>query len=259
MFRKILLNIGFFLLILLFVAYMTTAWFLDEKAGTEEVCKDFTVRIKDSGTDRFVTEDQVLELIEKHAADMKGSPVREADLTSLESMLEGKIAIKESNASVSRKGTVNVTVTQRKPVIRFQCQNGGFYSDETGYLFPLAPTFSSDVPIVTGNLPVNPTGKHRGHLKGKDSIWISDMVKIAEYMGHNPFWNSQIQQMFVMQNGDIIMFPRVGGQKIIFGTADMIGEKFAKLDVFYRKVMPVHGWNRYSTINLKYRNQIICE
>jgi len=48
-------------------------------------------------------------------------------------------------------------------------------------------------------------------------------------------------------------------QLILFGPMDEIEEKFKKLKLFYKEVLPKKGWNTYSSINLKYKNQIVCK
>ncbi|MFN6085466.1 MAG: hypothetical protein ACK476_11145, partial [Fluviicola sp.] len=62
------------------------------------------------------------------------------------------------------------------------------------------------------------------------------------------------------QWGDFILIPQVGGHEIVFGTANSdrdVKEKFEKLKTFYKEGIPYEGWNKYSSINLKYKNQIV--
>ena len=43
------------------------------------------------------------------------------------------------------------------------------------------------------------------------------------------------------------------------GIAIVEQEKLDKLLVFYRKVMPEAGWDRYRRIDLEYNGQIVCQ
>jgi cell division protein FtsQ len=65
-------------------------------------------------------------------------------------------------------------------------------------------------------------------------------------------------QIYVDENGELLLIPRVGDQKIVFGKTDNIIKKFDKLSLFYRKGIVGNGWKKYSTINLKFKNQIVC-
>ena len=51
--------------------------------------------------------------------------------------------------------------------------------------------------------------------------------------------------------------PRVGQQIIRFGAIEKIEKKFDNLKLFYDKVMPVVGWNKYHELNIAYTNQVI--
>ena len=53
------------------------------------------------------------------------------------------------------------------------------------------------------------------------------------------------------------MIPRVGNQNIILGNGDSLTVKFNNLLIFYKKALPLVGWNTYKTINIKYTNQVI--
>jgi cell division protein FtsQ len=51
----------------------------------------------------------------------------------------------------------------------------------------------------------------------------------------------------------------VGNHKIIFGKAENIAEKFNKLKLFYTEGLnKSDSWRKYSIINLKYKNLVVC-
>ena len=56
----------------------------------------------------------------------------------------------------------------------------------------------------------------------------------------------------------MVFYTVVGDQKIIFGEIDDFDYKFAKLKAFYTGIVPVYGWERYSAVNLKFSDQIVC-
>ena len=89
---------------------------------------------------------------------------------------------------------------------------------------------------------------------------ISDPMKEAgKFLNENPFWSAMIEQIYVEKNGDIILSPKVGKLKIIFGAPENIEIKFRKLLAFYKNIAPEKGWERYNEVNLKYRGQIVCK
>src|SRR5690606_37327249 len=90
---------------------------------------------------------------------------------------------------------------------------------------------------------------------------LDQIYRISKYVCDDPFLRAQIGQVFYQKNGDFVVIPQVGSQKIIFGSAkseDDVAKKFKKLIVFYQEGMPYEGWNTYEEINLKYDKQIVC-
>ena len=231
------------LAVLLFCGYFAAASFLSARGRQGELCTGIAVRILDSASNRFVS---------------VGKPREEARLTGIEDLLESRSAIRHSDVSISRDGILRVSITQRRPLLRIQSASGAFYIDDTGYIFPWVSTFTSYVPVVSGNIPVKLEEGYRGVPDQENRGWVDGITELAHYLDRHPVWNSQIQQINVEKNGDIVFYTVVGDQKIIFGSADNIDYKFAKLKTFYRQIVPVYGWERYSAVNLKFSDQIIC-
>jgi cell division protein FtsQ len=82
---------------------------------------------------------------------------------------------------------------------------------------------------------------------------------MIKYIDDNDFWSAQIDQIYVDSNNDIDLIPRVGNQLIHIGTTENIEGKLKNLAAFYDKVLPEVGWNKYSVINLEYKDQIVCK
>ena len=68
----------------------------------------------------------------------------------------------------------------------------------------------------------------------------------------------RIEQIYVHPDKEVELIPRVGNHRILLGTFDHFEEKLANLRLFYEQAIPKMGWEKYSIINLKYRNQIVC-
>jgi cell division protein FtsQ len=84
------------------------------------------------------------------------------------------------------------------------------------------------------------------------------LLPLISFINENTFWSSQIDQIYVGVNGELSMIPRVGDQVIIFGTPEDFEVKFRNLKALYTEGFKSGGWNRYSMINAKFLNQIVC-
>ena len=115
--------------------------------------------------------------------------------------------------------------------------------DENGKRMPLSKVYTARTLVITGNV----------HFTEKGDLFL-----LAKFIAENPFWKAQIMQVHAENNGDLILIPRVGYQQIVFGKPINIATKFSKLKLFYEKGISEGGWNNYSHINLKFKNQIVC-
>jgi cell division protein FtsQ len=68
-----------------------------------------------------------------------------------------------------------------------------------------------------------------------------------------------IQQIYVNTKKEIELYATIGNHKIVFGNSEDIPEKFNKLKMFYKEGLnSIDAWNKYSIVNLKYKNQVVC-
>lgn len=259
MLKKVLTYTGLVFLVLVLGAYFYFAAQLRRKSVDKEVCRTIKVTLLDSTQNRFVTKSEVIDIIENFAGHPVGKKNSEINLANIELLLNKRSAIKQAQASLHSNGTLAINITQRRPLLRIHTENGGFYVDETGYIFPLVESFSSYVPIVSGHIPLDLNVDHRGMATENEGKWIEKLVALGTYLNDNMFWNAMIEQIYIAENGDVVLCPKVGNLEVIFGDFNNIEEKFHRLLAFYKNIAPHEGWRKYSSVNLKYKKQIVCK
>ena len=93
----------------------------------------------------------------------------------------------------------------------------------------------------------------------EDFLKLLNFVVLVE---KDDFWRSEIVQIVVAKGPDgapeIELVPRMGSHTVIFGSPDDAEEKLAKLLTFYRRGLRNIGWEEYRTINVKYKEQVVC-
>ena len=133
---------------------------------------------------------------------------------------------------------------QYEPVIRIMDETGSYYVDSTGVILDNSLYNAADVIIATGNI--------------KDSVQVNQLHELALKFRQDAFWNAQMEQINIEPNGEWVLIPRVGQYEIKLGLPNRLDVKLENLKLFYQKALPKVGWERYSSINLKYKNQIVC-
>lgn len=152
-------------------------------------------------------------------------------------------------------GNLNVDLIQYNPVARIV--SGEFrdnYLDVNGNLFPISKDYSKRVILI--HLPDNISYDNNSIF---NSSFGEDLLKMINFINQDNFFNKIISEIDVDSNKNIVIHPFLSKQKIIFGYPDMLEEKFNKISLFYNKIIPSKGWNTYKTVNVKFKDQIICD
>lgn len=155
------------------------------------------------------------------------------------------------SASVSPLGKVVVRADQRRPIAHLYYGSREFYIDRQGVLFPPSSSGFCDVIVAGGHFtePLRPDSLGAQLL----SLW-----RLACFLDDQSNYRDLIDQIFIGQDGNIMMVPKVGNHVIELGSPDNLDTKFANLLSFYRNGMPRAGWNTYSKVSLKFKGQVVC-
>lgn len=220
------------------------------------VCKSLDVVIVDSLENDFVNKADVKRFMDKEYGGYIGTVLDSIDLCRIETIIDGRSAVMKSQAFVTKDGTLHIKVTQRKPIVRFQKTDGGFYADAEGYVFPLQSSYASYVQIIDGDIPINMKSGHKGEIENpEEKIWFDKVMKLVNFIEDSP-WKERIVQIHVGNGGELTLIPREGEEKFIIGQPMNIEDKFARIEKYYTAIAPLE--RNYKTINLIFDGQIVC-
>jgi cell division protein FtsQ len=88
---------------------------------------------------------------------------------------------------------------------------------------------------------------------------LDEVKTISLAIQKDSFRMAMIDQVDITPQRSFEMIPKIGNQLIVFGDATAAEEKFNKLELFYKEVMVKSGWNKYSVINVQYKNQVVAK
>jgi len=241
MVKKILLFISAFLL----TGYIAFAViFMNPKASTDKECTKLYIEVVQSSEVSYLNEALVESLLQRAKLYPVGKRMSEISMESIEKTLESNKLIKSAEAFKTIDGTVKIKVFQRTPILRIMTGSESYFIDNEGEKMPIPSDFTAYLPLATGRIT-------EGYAK-------SQLYNFALFLQKDKFWNSQIEQIHIEANLDVELIPRVGNHSIILGKMEDYKENLDKLKLFYNKGLNKVGWNRYSIINLKYKNQVVC-
>jgi cell division protein FtsQ len=221
-----------------------------KKAGV--FCKE--VKIYIPGNQYFIDREEVDNILRVHRHQLVGRNMESINLHSLENKLRANPFIESAKVYADMDGIIKVEISQRQPVIRIMNQfDQDFYIDQNGIKIPMSSNFTARVLAANGYID-EVFGKKIDTLHTEIA---RELFKTAQFISRDSLWSAQIAQVYVNQDHELELIPRVGTNRILLGNADALEAKFDNLLVFYKQALPQAGWDRYKLINIKFTGQVI--
>lgn len=222
----------------------------------KKTLKCSNVKILIPGADNFIEREEIDDILKKNQGILIGKVMEQMNLDEIERNIKANPYIASAKVFADMDGVIHIEIEQREPVLRIINAGGqDFYVDREGLKMPVSSNFTANVLVANGNIQEFFNGK----LDTLRNAVANDLYETALFLRADTLWDAQIEQLYVAENRDIELIPRVGNQRIILGDADSLHIKMRNLREFYRQAMPRVGWDAYKTINIKYTNQVVCE
>ncbi len=229
--------------------------FSERKQGGVAV-RDILIKIENIEGNQFIDEEDIIELMQLNKENLKGASIGTINLKQIEQRVKRNRFIKDAQLYSDLKGNLIMQAKLRRPVARIVRNDGpDGYIAEDGTVMPVSDKFTTRVVLVSGSYTRNLLQTENLN-SNEETKKLMDMLHMIR---EDDFWRAQIAQLDIDGQGYIDILPQIGGQVIEFGQADNVENKFRKLKIFYKKILPQRGWNTYQRVNLKYEGQIIAE
>lgn len=238
--KKILIILGLCLL----GGYLIFAGIFFEKKPQEQICNKFEIEIENETDEKFIDVADLEKFIAKQGLNPYGKQINEINTLAIQEALISNQMLKSAEVFVTSGGGIRAVVKQKTPILRVIASTGeNYYIDKDGAKMPTSSLSTIYLPVATGNI--------------KEEFAKTELYKFALFLQENDFWDAQIEQIVVQSEKDVILISRIGDQEILMGNLENYESKLNRLKEFYNKVLPSTGWNRYSTLNLKYDKQVV--
>lgn len=242
---------------LMLVLLALSLWAFAGKRQKSKTVNKVHIHIENEAENHFLNADQ----IEAHVGVGKNNMIYmrwydSISLYKLERKIESLDYVKDAEVSHDVANNLFISVVLIKPIARIILGGSELdrYLGEEGQVLPTSERYAAKVPTVDG-----PGSKLLFSNSPKADSLKSGILDVIKRIHQDPFWNAQIAHIYLDARGDMTFYPQVGTQIIEFGSAAGAEQKFQKLFAFYTRIIPVKGWSAYSKVNLKFKNQIVCQ
>jgi cell division protein FtsQ len=166
----------------------------------------------------------------------------------------------KSGIRISREGNLIVNIKEKQPIIRiYEEGKPGYYIDNKGDIFPISSQFAPRVIIANGyiNDNVDITANNINDSTFTKSV-AKELYNLTQLINDNDLLAIQINQIYVNSKGEYDLIPELGNHIIKFGTFDNAKDKLNNLTAYYARYLKTNNWDSYKSINLTYKDQIVC-
>ena len=213
------------------------------------------IKILDDEASRFLTDTEVRNIVMKRIGySFEGRAIQNTNLKSIERQLELDPFIEEADVYIDARNKIHLNVKQCSPIVRVLVSDGrSYFLDAKGAFIPAGENdLTARVLVVTGN-----TGAYsEGYKKTKDHV-AHKILKLVKIINENEFWSKGSEQIYVTENQEFVLVPKIGNYLVDLGTLEDLPIKLQRLETFYKNGLTTLGWERYSRLSVKYKNQVV--
>ncbi len=227
-----------------------------EKQYDQRICISINVTIDNQFENYFINEVDIIDLI-SDGGDYRivGESFEDLNLKEIETELLKTKFIRGAEVFKDLEGNLMINIDQSRPIARMMSRKMlDRYISDKGEVLPLSKRYTARVLLIDGSFADNP----KLYDLNKTEMG-SQVMELLLFIENDKFWKAQISQMNIDSHGNIKMYTQVSKQVIEFGRPVEIHEKFKKLKIFYKDILPTKGWNSYERVSVKFKDQIVCE
>src|SRR5665647_3118419 len=179
-FKKILILLGWLCLVVA-IGFTIFYTFMQRESVT---CQSIVVNISPNSP-HFMSEKEIVEMIEKSGEPIIGYKLSAIDINKLETKLTTFTTL--NNVEIFRKvvskgfsftGKLVISADERIPIIRIKNSTDDYYMDTEGVKIPVSLGYVERIMLATGTIP--------------DEAIEKSLLKMADFINKNEFWRAQI-------------------------------------------------------------------
>lgn len=234
---------------LLLVAYIVIALTVTAAQPDTTVCRGIEIEVKDADgqPQQFVTKAELARELDSLPEKAPGMAMSNINPQTIRRLLLGLDKIEDVEVVRMTDGKIHICATPIIPVARVFDRGESYYINRSGKRVGADARYHKDVPVIEGHFEYADTG-----------FTAASLLPLLSYIASDSVWNAYISMIKVKSPNDIILVPVIREHVINIGAPNNLDDKFARLRKFYTDVLPLQGWEKYDTLKLKWKGQLVA-
>ncbi|MFA6805858.1 MAG: hypothetical protein WCR29_00410 [Bacteroidales bacterium] len=258
---------GMKILVMLFIIIILIAIVVGSNIFVQnQKIKQLDVLVSYGKTDTIITKELISEELESRFGKFVNKERKTVEGKDIEEFLMNKPYVEKAEVYQTLKGVLKIEIKQREPVVRIYTQREKqYYIDKEGKIIEINKDESTDVVVASGYIDMNSSILKKGsidtvNIKDKKGMEknLSNLFLIAKRLQNDSILNYQIDQIYLNKNGSFELIPKIGNYVIKIDEGNDLETQLIKLSYLYKDSFTIIGWDNYSVVDLRYRNQVVC-
>ncbi|GIV26382.1 MAG: hypothetical protein KatS3mg027_0196 [Bacteroidia bacterium] len=249
---------------ILFLAFAIISMAFVNNEYKKKKIEVINIKIHSDNQPMMCSVEDVENYLKKTNIDLNKKYYYEIDFNEVEKIIGEKEEIKNADIYFTADRQLFIEVNERKPIARIVFHNQHYYIDDEWktmkvvypYRVPLVMINSYEHPEVFKDYSISKifTSKTLTDFSVFDDIYI-----VLKTLQSDTLLSKLIDYVYIDKNHEIKLYPLIGKFVINAGNSEYFPEKINKFKLFiFEGLNKNDAWNRYSEINLKYKNLIYC-
>ena len=186
--------------------------------------------------------------------------IAKVNMGGIHKMLTDNPWIEKGNAYIDLNDTLFINAKEYEPVLRvYDGQGSSVYVTAEGVIIPPSQHYTPHLIIASGSFTLPAPGCN---AKTSDSLYqqsgIAEALAIAQVVEHDHYLAGHIGQIYRNPDHEFELTVNNLPAKVIVGDTCAINDKLSRLRILLEKYNNTEELTGYKSLDLKYKNQIVC-
>ncbi len=218
--------------------------------------KSINLNIERDADSGFVKVNEVLAEVHNICG---GAMIGTVNMDAVKKRLQANPWVAHSSAYVDLEGTLNIHLKEHYPALRvFDLDGRSVYVTKEGIVLPPSKGYTPHLLIANGNFHFGNEAGHQLCDTLEADRNIINAMQVNNAIERNTFMRSCIGQIHCNSHNEFEISARGLDAQIILGDTTQLDDKLRRLEAFMKQQITKEASRHWKTINLKYKNQIVC-
>ncbi len=186
------------------------------------------------------------------------SNVGTVNMLAIREVMDSNSWIESSAAYIDLEGRLNISFKEYEPWFRVFGEKGGsVYVTRNGVVIPTSRSYTPYVLVASGNFELRSNSYRLNDTINSDKNLI-DALHWRQAIEENDFVNHCIGQLYCNKRNQFELTVKGFGGRVIVGDTCDAADKLKRLETFIKQRIGSPETKTLESINLNYKNQIVC-